>query len=135
MDSGTTANTQDSGDTAVAIGTDVNLIWGGADGVIGTGSDDVTYSTTTGTGGIFSFCGVVPDANGVGGDNQYQVVVPTSPGTPVTANVGGAALDSNGTQDGNASKAVSSPCLFQTGWWTMRPMNNDPNSFPGPKPI
>ncbi|MCK5921386.1 MAG: DUF11 domain-containing protein, partial [Methylococcales bacterium] len=40
MDVGTTANVQDAGDTTVADGTTVNLVWGGADGDISTTGDN-----------------------------------------------------------------------------------------------
>ena len=50
----------------------VTLVWGGADGVVGTGGDDVTFTTITDSAGFFQFSGLA-----AGG---YQVQAPT----PVT---------------------------------------------------
>ncbi len=131
MDSGATANVQDDGDTAVANGTAVYLIWGGPDGLISTAGDNVTYSTTTGAGGIYSFCGVRPDANGDTTLDQYQVIVPTSPGTPVTPNVGSVAQDSNGTANGNASESNVFTVPVPNGVVDNAPNDSNPNGYPG----
>lgn len=129
FDTGTTPNVQDAGDTAVPNGTIVNLIWGGPDGVIG-GGDDITYSTTT-SGGSYNFCGLLPNANGAGGADEYQVVVPNAPGTPVTAGVGGdVALDSDGTANGNAANGP----VFTLPTANMNndtaANDTDPNNYP-----
>ncbi len=99
----------------------MNLVWGGADGVIGTGSDDVTYATTT-TGGKYAFCGLPANANGVGGADDYRVAVPSYPAgtdTIVKPNVGpDVALDSNGTAGGGnvAQSAVFTLPAATKGW-------------------
>ncbi len=131
MDTGSVANTQDGSDTAVANGTAVNLIWGGPDGLISTAGDNVPYSTTTGAGGIYSFCGVRPDANGDTALDQYQVIVPTSPGTPVTPNVGSVAQDSNGTANGNASESNVFTVPVPNGVVDNAPNDSNPNGYPG----
>lgn len=128
FDTGTTPDVQDGGDTPVPD-TAVDLVWEGPDGIFGTG-DDVTYSTTT-SGGIYQFCGLLPDANGIGGADQYQIIVPNSPGTPVTPNQGGdVALDSDGTPNGNASEGpiFTLPTANMTN--DTAPNDVDPNNFP-----
>ncbi len=44
---------QDAGEPGL-VGTGVNLVWYGKDGVAG-GGDDVTYTTTTGANGVYNF--------------------------------------------------------------------------------
>lgn len=86
---------QDTGEVGIN-GISVVLAWAGADGTFGT-SDDVTYNTTTATGGggnagYYQFCGLV-------GGYNYQVYLPQVPeGYEVTLpNVGGNdSLDSDG---------------------------------------
>ncbi len=56
---------QDNGEVGIANRT-VTLIGGGADGVIGTGSDDTTATTTTGANGFYEFTGLTPGV-------EYQV--------------------------------------------------------------
>jgi len=56
---------QDAGEAGIS-GQTVTLIGGGADGVIGTGGDDTTATTTTGADGIYQFTGLTPGV-------QYQV--------------------------------------------------------------
>ena len=123
MDNGTTANRQDVSDTAVADGTAVNLVWGGPDGVIGN-ADDVTYTTTT-TGGVYNFCGLTADPNGDGdaANDNYQIVVPTLPGIPVTPNSGTDDVDDS---DCNSSGQVPAFVLNPiTGLPTSEDSNSD----------
>ena len=56
---------QDDGATGIS-GQLITLIGGGADGVIGTGGDDTTATTTTGTDGFYQFTGLTPGV-------EYQV--------------------------------------------------------------
>ena len=56
---------QDGGELGVD-GVDVILTSGGADGVIGTGSDDTTTTVTTSGGGLYSFDNLIPGV-------EYQV--------------------------------------------------------------
>jgi hypothetical protein len=78
IDTGATANIQDDTDTAVAA-IPVNLIWGGPDELVSTIADNLLYTTTTDVLGQYHFCGLVPDADGDGVADQYQVIVPTAP--------------------------------------------------------
>ena len=91
---------QDAGDEGID-GITVELIWGGPDGVIGIGSDDATYSTTTDSNGEYHFCGLMQDI-GDNGDDQYQVSVPTLPGFVAAQDQGSDEhLDSDGDASGD----------------------------------
>jgi len=67
-DSRTPDGSVSAGETLLA-GQTVTLIWGGADGVIGTGGDDQTFTTVTDSNGFFHFSGLAA--------GNYQVVAPT----------------------------------------------------------
>ena len=101
------------------------------DGVVGNG-DDITYSTTTSSGGSYNFCGLLPNANDSGGADEYQIVVPNVPGTPVTPAQGGnVALDSDGAVNGsNANGPVFTlPTVNMNN--DTAPNDTNPNSYPG----
>ncbi len=127
MDVGSTDNVQDSGDAPAPDNTQVNLTWGGADGNLSTEADNVTYTTTT-TSGVYSFCGLIPDANGDGTDDHYQISVPTLPGAPVARDVGGDdALDNDGDNSGvGPDFTVSIPANVNDN----APNDADPHNFP-----
>ena len=78
IDTGTLLNVQDDGDTSV-VGLTITLIWGGPDELISTSADNLLYTTTTDALGQYHFCGLVPDADGDGVAEQYQMVVPSAP--------------------------------------------------------
>ncbi|MCK5922504.1 MAG: hypothetical protein KAG66_16300, partial [Methylococcales bacterium] len=102
-------DTQSAGDLGIGNVT-VNLVWGGKDGVIGTGSDDVTYATTTDANGEYHFCGLPSDANNDSTDDEYQLTAVNAPGISVTAGVGGdEALDSDGDIGGITTNVFSIP--------------------------
>jgi hypothetical protein len=67
---------QNDGATGIS-GQTVTLIGGGTDGVIGTGGDDTTATTTTGTDGFYQFTGLTPGV-------QYQVMFNKPDGTVFT---------------------------------------------------
>ncbi len=127
MDVGSTDDVQDSDDAPVADGTQVYLVWEGPDGDIDAISDNVTYTTTT-TSGVYKFCGLVPDANGDSTNDDYQISVPTLPGTPVARDVGGDdALDNDGDNSGVGPVfTVSIPTSVSDD----APNDTDPNNFP-----
>ena len=105
LDTGTTDDVQDSGDSPFA-NVNVRLVWAGPDGVIDTSPDDATAqnddvilgTTTTDASGRYMFCGLAP---GAASAYVYQVQVPGMPGYySVTKGVGGnPALDSDATPD------------------------------------
>ncbi|MEZ4732233.1 MAG: SdrD B-like domain-containing protein [Caldilineaceae bacterium] len=108
LDNGTQPHVQDAGDTPVN-GLTVNLIWGGPDENVSTDADNLIYPTTTDATGHYHFCGLVPDADGDGVVEQYQVVVPSAPpgAVLVTTDQGGNdSLDSDGSAGVN-NAAVS----------------------------
>ena len=94
-------NTQSPGDTPIENLT-VNLLWGGADGLISTASDNITYTTTTDANGKYHFCGLILDGEDADTDpDEYQVLIPTFPSDIATADQGGDdALDSDGDANG-----------------------------------
>ena len=98
---------QDSGELGVD-GLEMQLIFFGSDGTAGT-ADDLSYTTTTANGGLYRFCGLLPNTT-------YQINIPTpdlSLPIATTANnsTAGDVLDSDGTQAGGEGTAVTGPIL------------------------
>lgn len=99
---------QSAGDVGVS-GIAVKLVWGGSDGVIGTGSDDKSFVEYTDANGEYHFCGLQSDPSNDGLD-EYQLTVMTVPGLPVASNQGGDdALDSDGDPATNQSPVFIVP--------------------------
>ena len=88
---------QNDGATGIS-GQLVTLIGGGADGVIGTGSDDTSATTTTGTDGFYQFTGLTPGV-------EYQVQFSKPTGTVFT----------NKDASGNTLDATDSDADLVTG--------------------
>ncbi|MGB1249580.1 MAG: SdrD B-like domain-containing protein [Candidatus Promineifilaceae bacterium] len=108
MDNGGMPYRQDSADTGLG-GIAVNLVWGGPDGIVGAGGDDVTYNTTTSSSaaslGEYHFCGLPSDTNGDSTPDEYQIQIPTPPASLIPANLGSDAVDSDGMLSGGAAVA------------------------------
>jgi uncharacterized repeat protein (TIGR01451 family) len=133
IDNGTTLNVQDTGDTPIA-GLAVNLIWGGPDKLVNTSADNLLYPTTTDALGHYHFCGLVPDADGDGVADQYQVVVPTAPTSVVglvSADQGGNdSLDSDG-RPGVSNAAESLPFVVSNDTTDRDQAGNDNSGLAG----
>jgi hypothetical protein len=133
IDNGTTLNVQDTGDTPIA-GLAVNLIWGGPDELVNTSADNLLYPTTTDALGHYHFCGLVPDADGDGVADQYQVVVPTAPTGVVglvSADQGGNdSLDSDG-RPGVSNAAESLPFVVSNDTTDRDQAGNDNSGLAG----
>ncbi len=111
-------------------GVQVTLTWFGPNGVLG-GGDDVVYSTLTAqvgaVNGRYQFCGLTPTMGAVAG--TYRLDIPNPPYTLATlANSGSTTdfLDSDGTQPGGPSSAVTSPAF------TINPATGLPTGENGP---
>jgi hypothetical protein len=96
---GSTPNVQDGSDTGLS-GVEVRMVWAGPDGVIDTSAsdtsaqnDDVIYTATTDSNGVYNFCGLTPG-------NKFKMQIHTPPSATskaVTADQGG---DENKDSDG-----------------------------------
>ena len=110
---GTDANVQDGSDTGIE-NVEVRMVWAGPDGSINTTAsddsaqgDDLLYTATTNSNGVYSFCGLIPS-----GDDDYQMQIPAPPSDKqvVTANQGGDEnKDSDGVATGGVGSAVNGP--------------------------
>lgn len=133
IDSGPVLNMQDSGDMPVS-GLAVNLIWGGPDELVSTSADNLVYPATTDALGRYHFCGLVPDADGDGIADQYQVVVPVAPTGVVgvvTADQGGNdSLDSDGRL-GASNAAESLPFVVSNDTTDRDQAGNDNSGLAG----
>ena len=133
IDNGAALNVQDTGDTPIA-GLAVNLIWGGPDELVNTSADNLLYPTTTDALGLYHFCGLVPDPDGDGVADQYQVVVPTAPTGVVglvSADQGGNdSLDSDG-RPGVSNAAESLPFVVSNDTTDRDQAGNDNSGLAG----
>ena len=133
IDNGAALNVQDTGDTPIA-GLAVNLIWGGPDELVNTSADNLLYPTTTDALGHYHFCGLVPDPDGDGVADQYQVVVPMAPTGVVglvSADQGGNdSLDSDG-RPGVSNAAESLPFVVSNDTTDRDQAGNDNSGLAG----
>jgi large repetitive protein len=113
----------DVGETLLA-GQQVTLVWAGANGVIGTGGDDLTFTTTTDASGNYHF-GALPAGN-------YRITGPNGGGTiTVSGDTLSPRFDTDGGTLGQVTNAVGEGATATANIGYVQQNDAPVNTVPG----
>ena len=117
-----------SGETRLT-GQTVTLVYAGANGVIGTGGDDQSFTTTTDSNGAYNF-GALPPGN-------YRITGPNSGGTITVAGLGGMKprFDTDGGTLGQVNRAVGEGASATANIGYVQQNDAPVNTVPGAQTV